>query len=96
MDVAPRSAFLAVALPADKRTAIMGSINVVKTCSQTLGPLITGVLSDRGVFGASFTVAGILKASYDIGMLVSFAGKEPVRHSRVLRDAAPDEEERGN
>ena len=96
MDVAPRSAFLAAALPADKRTAIMGSINVVKTCSQTLGPLITGVLSDRGVFGASFTVAGILKASYDIGMLVSFAGKEPVRHSRVLRDAAPDEEERGN
>lgn len=76
MDVAPRSAFLAAALPPDRRTAIMGSINVVKTCAQSLGPLLTGILADRGVFGLSFTIAGILKAVYDIGMLLSFAGKE--------------------
>ncbi|BDD63844.1 hypothetical protein MAP00_008700 [Monascus purpureus] len=86
MDVAPRSAFLAAALPADKRTAIMGSINVVKTCSQTLGPLITGVLADYGLFGVSFTVAGILKATYDVGMLISFAGKEPSRRRCVSQD----------
>lgn len=79
MDVAPRSAFLAAALPSDKRTAIMGSINVVKTCSQSLGPLITGVLANHGLFGVSFTVAGILKCIYDIGMLLSFAGREPSR-----------------
>jgi sugar phosphate permease len=79
MDVAPRSAFLAAALPPDKRTAIMGAINVVKTCTQSLGPLITGVMADHGLFGASFTLAGILKAIYDIGMLMSFAGKEPAR-----------------
>ncbi|PWY96780.1 MFS general substrate transporter [Aspergillus sclerotioniger CBS 115572] len=76
MEVAPRSAFLAAALPSDRRTAIMGSINVVKTCAQSLGPLLTGVLADRGYFGLSFTIAGILKAVYDIGMLLSFAGKE--------------------
>jgi sugar phosphate permease len=76
MDVAPRSAFLAAALPPEKRTAIMGAINVVKTCSQSLGPLITGVLADHNLFGASFTLAGILKAIYDIGMLISFAGRE--------------------
>ncbi|KAI9929774.1 hypothetical protein MW887_001250 [Aspergillus wentii] len=79
MDVAPRSAFLAAALPADKRTAIMGAVNVVKTCSQSLGPLTTGVLSSHGLFGVSFTIAGILKAHYDVGMLLCFAGKEPVR-----------------
>ena len=79
MDVAPRSAFLAAALPADKRMAIMGAINVVKTSSQSLGPLITGVLARNHMFGASFTLAGILKAVYDIGMLISFAGKEPSR-----------------
>ncbi|GIJ87147.1 hypothetical protein Asppvi_006051 [Aspergillus pseudoviridinutans] len=76
MDVAPRSAFLAAALPPEKRTAIMGAINVVKTCSQSLGPLITGVLANHDLFGASFTLAGILKAIYDIGMLISFAGRE--------------------
>lgn len=79
MDVAPRTAFLAAALPPEKRTAIMGAINVVKTCSQSFGPLITGILADHNLFGASFTLAGILKATYDIGMLVSFAGREPAR-----------------
>ncbi|RAL08243.1 putative MFS transporter [Aspergillus homomorphus CBS 101889] len=75
MDVAPRSAFLASALPSDKRTAIMGAVNVVKTSAQSMGPLITGVLASKGLFGASFTVAGILKACYDIGMLVCFGGR---------------------
>ncbi|KAL4993711.1 major facilitator superfamily domain-containing protein [Aspergillus recurvatus] len=79
MDVAPRSAFLAAALPADKRTAIMGAINVVKTSAQSAGPLITGVLADRGVFGASFTLAGMLKCVYDLGILVSFLGLERER-----------------
>ncbi|KAL4987752.1 major facilitator superfamily domain-containing protein [Aspergillus falconensis] len=79
MDVAPRSAFLAAALPADKRTAIMGAINVVKTSAQSAGPLITGVLADRGIFGASFTLAGMLKCIYDLGILVSFLGLERER-----------------
>ncbi|RAK83998.1 MFS general substrate transporter [Aspergillus costaricaensis CBS 115574] len=86
MDVAPRSAFLAAALPPDRRTAIMGSINVVKTCAQSLGPLLTGILADRGVFGLSFTIAGILKAVYDIGMLLSFAGKEKQQRRPAPRD----------
>ncbi|KAE8148603.1 major facilitator superfamily domain-containing protein [Aspergillus avenaceus] len=83
MDVAPRSAFLAAALPSDKRTAIMGAINVVKTGSQSLGPLLTGVLANHGFFGLSFTIAGSLKAIYDIGMLLSFAKREPARRRNV-------------
>ncbi|KAL2833679.1 major facilitator superfamily domain-containing protein [Aspergillus cavernicola] len=76
MDVAPRSAFLAAALPDDKRTAIMGSINVIKTLAQSLGPLITGVLAGKGWFGVSFVIAGVLKCVYDLGILVSFVGIE--------------------
>lgn len=86
MDVAPRSAFLAAALPSDKRTAIMGSINVVKTSAQSMGPLITGVLADRGFFGASFTLAGILKCVYDIGILISFVGLEKGRERERERE----------
>ncbi|THC93417.1 hypothetical protein EYZ11_007112 [Aspergillus tanneri] len=81
MDVAPRAAFLAMALPSDKRTAIMGSINVVKTFSQSLGPLLTGILANYGLFGLSFTIAGILKCIYDIGILLSFAETEPARRA---------------
>ncbi|KAL3461750.1 major facilitator superfamily domain-containing protein [Aspergillus heterothallicus] len=79
MDAAPRSAFLAAALPADKRTAIMGSINVVKTSTQSLGPLVTGLLAGRGWFGVSFMIAGSLKMIYDLGILVSFLGLERER-----------------
>ncbi|OJJ50248.1 hypothetical protein ASPZODRAFT_128876 [Penicilliopsis zonata CBS 506.65] len=79
MDVAPRAAFLASALPSDKRTAIMGSVNVVKTTAQSAGPYITGFMADHGLFGWSFTVAGILKVVYDLGMLFTFAGTEPAK-----------------
>lgn len=81
MDVAPRSAFLAAALPNDQRTAIMGAINVVKTCTQSLGPLLTGVLAEKRVFGLSFIIAGSLKAVYDVGMLICFAGRDPSRRA---------------
>ncbi|KAJ5611508.1 hypothetical protein N7528_008613 [Penicillium herquei] len=88
MDVAPRGAFLAAALPSDKRTAIMGSVNVVKTTAQSLGPLLTGILSRNNMFGVSFMIAGCLKMVYDLGMLVSFAGKEA-----ATRKAAQESDE---
>ena len=72
MDVAPRSAFLAAVLKPGERTAAMGFINVVKTLSQSAGPLITGVLAGKGIFWVAFVVAGSLKASYDLGMLAMF------------------------
>ncbi|KAJ5774684.1 hypothetical protein N7457_009580 [Penicillium paradoxum] len=86
MDVAPRSAFLAAALPADKRTAIMGAVNVVKTTTQSMGPLLTGILSRNGHFGVSFIIAGCLKVIYDLGMLFSFAGKEAARRKQTAQE----------
>lgn len=76
MDVAPRSAFLAPALPADQRTALMGVVNVVKTCSTSIGPFVTGVLADSDLFWISFVAAGSLKVTYDLGMLFTFAERD--------------------
>lgn len=72
MDVAPRSAFLAEVIAPNERTAVMGTINVVKTISQSLGPLFTGVLASRDMFWVAFVVAGCLKAAYDLGVLAAF------------------------
>jgi MFS family permease len=74
MDVAPRSAFLAAVVLPNERTAVMGTINLVKTLASSVGPLITGVLADRGLFWISFVAAGSLKATYDLGLLAVFAG----------------------
>lgn len=82
MDTAPRSAFLAaIVLPAE-RTAVMGTVNVVKTTAQSLGPLITGLLADRGLFWVSFVAAGSLKATYDLGLLAVFKNHEGDRARR--------------
>ncbi|MCJ1284589.1 hypothetical protein MMC26_003922 [Xylographa opegraphella] len=76
MDVAPRSAFLADIILPNERTAVMGVINVVKTCSQSIGPSITGILADHDLFWVAFVIAGSLKATYDLGMLATFLGHE--------------------
>lgn len=74
MDVAPRQAFLAAAVLPSERTAVMGVVNVVKTLSQSAGPVITGGLAGSGKFWVAFLVAGSMKATYDLGMLAMFLG----------------------
>jgi len=74
MDTAPRSAFLAAVILPSERTAVMGAINLVKTFSSSIGPVITGALATRNLFWVSFVTAGALKATYDLGILAVFAG----------------------
>ncbi|CRG88703.1 putative membrane protein YJR124C [Talaromyces islandicus] len=93
MDVAPRSAFLATALPPDQRTAIMGTINVAKTSASSVAPLLTGLLAGRGLFWVSFVAAGALKASYDIGMLVTFGDTDRKMREEAAAEAARRDEE---
>jgi hypothetical protein len=92
MDVAPRSAFLAAVILPNERTASMGLINVVKTCSQTLGPLITGILANKGMFWIVFILAGSLKATYDLGVLAIFAGHK-TQEERMEEERRAAEEE---
>ncbi|KAK4938907.1 hypothetical protein LTR10_020730 [Elasticomyces elasticus] len=78
MDQAPRQAFLAAAVQASERTAVMGIVNVVKTLSQSAGPVVTGIFAYRQMFGLAFIVAGALKIVYDILMLIMFLGYQAV------------------
>ena len=95
MDVAPRSAFLAAIVFPNERTATMGVINVVKTASQSIGPLITGLLVERNLFWVAFVMAGSLKASYDIGMLLLFAQHKPREEQTEDQQHAEENERRG-
>ncbi len=72
MDSAPRSAFLAAIVLPNERTAVMGTLNVVKTAAQSIGPSITGALAGKDLFWVAFLVAGSLKAAYDVGMSVQY------------------------
>ena len=50
VDQAPRQAFLAAAVLPSERTAVIGAVNVVKTLSQSVGPVIMGGLAIVGKF----------------------------------------------
>lgn len=92
MDVAPRSAFLAAIVLPHERTAVMGTINVVKTCAQSMGPVITGILGTNNHFWVAFVAAGSLKATYDLGLLALFVERKS-REERMSERA--DEEQQG-
>lgn len=74
MDQAPRQAFLAAAVLPSERTAVMGIVNVVRTLSQSGGPVMTGWLAGMNKFWVAFLIAGALKAGYDLAMLKMFLG----------------------
>ena len=97
MDQAPRQAFLSAVVLPGERTAIMGVVNVVKTLSQSGGPIATGWLAGIGKFWIAFLVAGTMKASYDLAILKIFLGyksredeeeKKGRPHSRKEDDSA--------
>jgi len=92
MDTAPRAAFLAAVVRPNERTAIMGLINVVKTSSQSLGPILTGVLAQKHFFWVAFVLAGCLKATYDLGLLATFAGHKT--HEDRAEEARREEQQR--
>lgn len=95
MDTAPRSAFIAAVVLPNERTAVMGVINVAKTCAQSVGPTVTGILFSQKLYWIVFVLAGSLKASYDLGILAVFSNhvaREDRVSPGVQRDEARDEE----
>ncbi|KAH6707847.1 MFS transporter [Leptodontidium sp. MPI-SDFR-AT-0119] len=72
MDIAPKAAFLSMVVLPGEITAVMGLISVVRTFSQSGGPVITGVLAQFGKFWVTFLAAGLLKAGYDLRLLAGF------------------------
>ncbi|ETN40596.1 uncharacterized protein HMPREF1541_04873 [Cyphellophora europaea CBS 101466] len=97
MDQAPRQAFISAAVLPEERTAVMGVLNVGKTLSQSVGPSITGTLAEKKLFWVAFVVAGGLKVTYDVFMLVMFLGhrtvEERAEQSLVGQAEAPLETE---
>ncbi|KIV98942.1 uncharacterized protein PV09_09328 [Verruconis gallopava] len=82
MDQAPRTAFIAAVVKPEERTAVMGIVNVLKILAQSGGPSITGSLAGANLFWLAFTLAGSLKASYDLGLLSMFVNTRLHEHER--------------
>ena len=86
MDQAPRSAFVAAVFPPSERTAVMGTINLVRTVASAGGPLLTGYLRDKKMWSTMFVVSAILKIMYDVGLLAMFLKTKLPEQSRGPRE----------
>jgi len=89
MDQAPRSAFLSAVVKPEERTTVMGIVNVLKTLSQSAGPWTTGGLAEHGLFWVAFVVAGSLKGTYDVLLLIMFVNARLHQHEQHEQPDGP-------
>jgi MFS family permease len=82
MDVPARQAFVMRVVPAEERAAAASVTNVPRSLGSGLAPLLSGALLARSSFGWPLLVAGALKISYDLLLLMAFR-----HHERDRTDA---------
>jgi predicted MFS family arabinose efflux permease len=77
MDVPARQAYVMAVVPPEERTAASSVTNVPRSLAAGLAPLIAGALLERSNFGWPLVVGGVLKAAYDVALLVQFRAVPP-------------------
>jgi predicted MFS family arabinose efflux permease len=78
MDVPARQSYVMAVVPPEERTAASSVTNVPRSLASALAPLGAGLLLDRTAFGWPLIIAGALKATYDVLLLVQFRSVRPL------------------
>ena len=83
MDVPARTSYvMAVVAPAE-RAAAASVTNVPRSLATAAGPLLAGYLLSRSSFGWPLVIAGSLKATYDLLLLLMFRNVRPPEEGSV-------------
>ena len=94
-----RAAFVASMYLPEERTAFMGITNVVRTASQSVGPLVTGAVAGAQLFWVAFVLSGVMMALYGVGLLVLFGSgksREERKQQRVASSRNGERESAGS
>jgi MFS family permease len=65
-------------VPPEERAAAASVTNVPRSLAAAISPLLAGAMLARSSFGWPLVCAGVLKAVYDVLLLVQFGAREPV------------------
>ena len=77
MDVPARSSYvMAVVTPAE-RTAAASVTAVPRSLASSLSPALSGLLLASPFAGLPLVICGVLKITYDLGLLYSFSHVKP-------------------
>jgi MFS family permease len=77
MDVPARQSYVMAVVPPDERAAAASVTSVPRSLATALSPLIAGAMLNVSAFGWPLICAGILKAAYDLLLLVQFRAVKP-------------------
>jgi sugar phosphate permease len=72
MDVPARQSFVMAVVPDDERAAAASVTNVPRSLAAAATPLLAGVLLAHSTFGWPLVIAGAMKMTYDILLLVLY------------------------
>jgi MFS family permease len=72
MDVPARQAFVMAVVPPDERAAAASVTNVPRSLASAATPLLAGAMLSNSTFGWPLIVAGVMKALYDVLLLVMY------------------------
>jgi predicted MFS family arabinose efflux permease len=77
MDVPARQSYVMAVVPPEERPAAASVTNVPRSLAAALAPLLAGAMLDRWSFGWPLVCAGVLKAVYDVLLLLQFRAVRP-------------------
>jgi MFS family permease len=77
MDVPARQSYVMAVVPPPERPAAASVTNVPRSLATALSPLLAGAMLSRSSFGWPLVCAGVLKAAYDLLLLMQFSAVKP-------------------
>jgi MFS family permease len=77
MDVPARQSYVMAIVPAEERAAASSVTNVPRSLATALSPLLAGMMLERSSFGWPLVVGGLIKAAYDVLLLIQFRSVRP-------------------
>lgn len=77
MDVPARSSYIVAIVDPEERTAASGVTALVRTLTQSLGPVFAGLTLQMLAFGTPFFLAGGIKIAYDLALYFNFRTIRP-------------------
>jgi MFS family permease len=78
MDVPARQSYVMAMVPAEERATAASVMNVPRSLASSMGPIPTGWMLDLSSFGWPLICAALLKATYDVLLLLQFGSLSPV------------------
>jgi predicted MFS family arabinose efflux permease len=82
MDVPARQSYVMAVVHPDERAAAASVTNVPRSLAAGLSPLLAGLFLDWSSFGWPLVAAGVLKALYDVLLLIQFQSLKPPEEVR--------------